>query len=589
MKRRCHTLVAVRRLLARRRPDGGMMTVGHDTVVAGVRVDAQWPALPHPVCYPGGGVELSWYGDGSYPAVDAAAVDRMIALHGPRATLRDAIPWIVDWRVVTVPVVGRAALPAWAELPDSEIGLLAEADRAVRVVRDDAHHYDLSPHIQVERAAHRWVRWWDVPRQRARALRDIQRALRETLDRATDRREYGRVDPKMTDALARCVVMIGGALHGGSGNSGECDHVAETKSYDDRHAGLDAYPQDACARERAEGGADQTPAAGDTACSRPGSAESEPAAQRGAGEGDRGANTPIAARDSAPDRTAHAERAEGAAEADPGAGDHPGRDARVSVQTGTPTDGDVGDIGRQQDDGGTAGRNAEPAQAGVDSASSPGGVCADASAARRRASCLLSPARDVVRALERLVAREVGVMGDPSPRLDAGMLVRELVSMSCRLSRARRDEMEMGRVVVAPDLSGSCSACAPDTLAAAYAMRDAMPQTFAVIEHSNGQWYDEAAGWRDLDTHPAIADGRCRCLLVFGDWDGGLVYRRIADRHPQCRIIWLDSWGKAGGVRPSADARNGRFRGWRSMPTKYDGVGTAADAAIALRHVMRGT
>lgn len=599
------TLRNIRRLVARLRPSGGMVVVGAEVAPSGVRANPQWPSLPHPVCCPGNGVELAWYGGGSYPSVDAAVVDHLIARHGPHATLRDAVPQVAEWRRVELPLGVHVALPADAELPAAELEAIRLVGDVVRMWDDVAH--DISPRLRIEEAIRRWLRWWDVPRQRARALRAIRRALQEDLELVERRRDIGRRAPKYTDAVAATIMRIGGLLHGGDGNSGECDHAAETKAFG---AGLDADQKDARTCERAEGGAGQNPAAGtQPACSTPGGAEPEPTALAGTGEGDRGANNPAPARGSVPYRTT-TERVDGAGEAGTVDGDDPSCDRVAAPKpVDKPDRGSEATTGVAGEGGDTPPSKSEAPREGAVSSRSvsqdvatrsepkgncdsrtvtarPGGVYADSAAARRRAISLRGPARDVARALRRLVAREVGTYGEPSPRISGRRLVREMVGMSYRLSRAHRDEMDIGRVVIAPDLSGSCSACAPDTLAAAYAIQAAMPEVVQVIEHSNGQ-YHGAHGWQDLDTHPAIADGRCRCLVIYGDWDGGQVYRRIAERWPDCRIVWLDSYGKAGGVRPSCDAKRGYFKDWARPPLKFDGVGTAADAAVALRQAVR--
>jgi hypothetical protein len=215
--------------------------------------------------------------------------------------------------------------------------------------------------------------------------------------------------------------------------------------------------------------------------------------------------------------------------------------------------------------------------AGSDSQSpkkSFGGCYADADRARYQARSLSRDAKDVIRSLRRLVRQtQMNLSGEQSPRINGRSLVTEIAGRSLRLSRCRREECDMGAVAVLADLSGSCSACAPDTLAAAYAVQAEMPEAVHVIQHSNGIGCDAQ---RMVSVPDSV-----RCVVAFGDWDAVDLYRPIIDRGVQ--LIWLDSFGKKAGVRRSSDAKRGAFAGWAGEPTKFDGVGDAASAAIALR------
>jgi len=204
-------------------------------------------------------------------------------------------------------------------------------------------------------------------------------------------------------------------------------------------------------------------------------------------------------------------------------------------------------------------------------------------------------ARDILRALRRLVAAVASSAPDQqSPRYDGRKLISELVSRRCAVGRARREELGLPRLVVACDVSGSCSSAAPGTIAAAQALTAARPDV-VVVEHSNGfplavtvngarRYADRfprtLSWWKTLVPADSI-------LLAFGDWDAGDIYVALAQTGR--KVIWLDSYAaRAAGVRrvrkgveiwtPEAGVC---IRHW------YTGVNSPARAAIALRDALR--
>lgn len=214
----------------------------------------------------------------------------------------------------------------------------------------------------------------------------------------------------------------------------------------------------------------------------------------------------------------------------------------------------------------------------------------------------LRQARQLEAALERWLRHlDAGAAGSPSPRLDGGRLVRELVSRRCSLSRARRWEREIGTVLILVDVSGSCSVAAPGTMLAAMAFAAAHPGRVAVVVHSNGhprELAGVAARWKDR--LPELRPGRpdfqrladfitgqiptLAGLLVLGDWHAGDLIQACAQRAP---TIWLDDYASTHGVKPASKALQ---RGWtaRRRPVVWwQGVNTAEAAAQAVRAACR--
>lgn len=327
----------------------------------------------------------------------------------------------------------------------------------------------------------------------------------------------GRYRPKDTDIVAPSRARVSETVHGGDGNSGEVDHAAE--------------------RPRRARAAQKTGNAGDsTQQATGGNADPSPTHSTGS-DGEQESAHPGASGDGPP--------------LDPP--DPPSDQTRASSHHGpgvsrAPTNGTSRFFAAREQVSG-------------------------------RAASLTAEGRSARRAIERLVRSDIpSAHGDPCPRLLPRRLAVEMVARSVRLARARMT-LERGRVVIAPDVSGSCSACCADTLAAAMAVERAMSPQVAVVVTANGQCEDGTP----LPKHPLIFDGMCRLLLVLGDWDGGLLYQQIANAGT--KVVWLDSFGKAGGPRPSRDGARGMFAGWRVHPVKWDGIGNARDVAIALRAI----
>jgi hypothetical protein len=201
---------------------------------------------------------------------------------------------------------------------------------------------------------------------------------------------------------------------------------------------------------------------------------------------------------------------------------------------------------------------------------------------------------EIERHLRRLLIRlDAGPVGDPSPRIHAGRLIREIASRRLSLSRCRREEQEPALRLVLADVSGSCSAACRETVAAAQALVESDPVTYAAVAHSNGYPVEVlglAAAPPTIYTaeddprwwERALAGRRLAGVIAFGDSDALWLYGRLAARAP---IVWLDSHSARAGLRRAPCRALGELpfapRVW------WWGVNDAARAAIALRGTAR--
>jgi hypothetical protein len=227
------------------------------------------------------------------------------------------------------------------------------------------------------------------------------------------------------------------------------------------------------------------------------------------------------------------------------------------------------------------------------SLASHGGTFSDAARADLLARAEGRAAREVRRALERLL-RSIDLGGlEDSPRLSGSRLVRELVGRRYNVARARRRELTVPLVVLACDVSGSCSAVCTETLAACLAVAEAMEGDVAVIQHSNGH----------LITHDGEGSERlaewCRkwsrqqgrpigAVVAFGDWDAGDDYQQLCESGAS--LIWLDSYCcSVTGVKQASKTLREGAREWKRQPLAwFQGVNDAKSAAIALRAAIKG-
>lgn len=365
--------------------------------------------------------------------------------------------------------------------------------------------------------------------------------------------------------------------HGGDGNSGECDYTAQTSAAEPRTGGRHAEP-----------GLGEPGQQSLAASSEPDPPARSDASDGGALEGDEGV-AKAAQKSGADDADRDPGRAESSAQMRTG---DPGPEGPTLVESAKGDDDDAPEhVAR-----GGAGSSSDTAPAQPIHSDAGGGPVTpdtpvrrfggwtDDEVARLRSRALSRPAREIGRALVRLIrAFDVGGT-DESPRLAGSRLVRELVSRRCALSRARRRELTRQVVVLACDVSGSCSAVRDDTLAACLAVVESHDDV-VVVKHSNGLLWDcdhgDLAQWLDQLETPVGA------VIAFGDWDAGHWYQRVVESGTP--LVWLDSFRcRLTGVAPACEALRKPAQHWKRQPLAwFQGVGCAVSAAIALRQAAR--
>jgi hypothetical protein len=213
---------------------------------------------------------------------------------------------------------------------------------------------------------------------------------------------------------------------------------------------------------------------------------------------------------------------------------------------------------------------------------------------RRRA------ARRLARRLDQLFAGwTVGGL-DESPRIDSRRLVKHLAAKRGGLHRCVRREIDPRHelIILAADVSGSCSAVAEDTVAAIAAVAE-HDDRVVLVTHSNGFPHEIQGGpagrkiarpveaadtgfdpvterhagtmvwWQDLVQRHRIVGA-----VALGDSDARRVYELLASLAP---LVWLDSYAKAAGVKRRKPPIPG--------VDYITGVGDAATAEEALRQV----
>jgi hypothetical protein len=171
--------------------------------------------------------------------------------------------------------------------------------------------------------------------------------------------------------------------------------------------------------------------------------------------------------------------------------------------------------------------------------------------------------RAVATALLRLAAAELGSAGDPTPRLDGARLVREIVGRSYRLPRARREEAEPQRLLVAIDVSGSCAVWCSALAAGVERAAEADPRIRGLL-HSNGEpvgehgepYWDVVApgshgwGWEE-------AAGPAAVVVALGDSDAAAAYEACVARGAVVHVMHPYGSRQAGVRR--ADHRREEF------------------------------
>lgn len=317
--------------------------------------------------------------------------------------------------------------------------------------------------------------------------------------------------PKGTDEVGQVSDLPGdGELHGGDGNSGECDHAA-TSARDDAAEIL-------AAMEDLDHESESAP-----------EWEAEAPAEDGNPEPLQEASQPSATAE------VQADDPEGEAEDEPDrAGARPNRDSAKQPGNAAPRDHNQDeDAGHSSD---AAGETASPSRASHDQW---GGVYAELELRPP------TPGQQYARGLLRaFVERELGTRGAASPRIDARRLVRECVSRRYAVHRAQRHELDRRRVLVAVDVSGSCSASCGRALDAAYDLA-AADERVVLATHSNGWCVAAVVGqqlrqYQNIALHEFVHPLRLASrILWLGDVDGLWTLRELIDAGHSC--VWLDS------------------------------------------------
>lgn len=205
----------------------------------------------------------------------------------------------------------------------------------------------------------------------------------------------------------------------------------------------------------------------------------------------------------------------------------------------------------------------------------------------------LTPETSVGRAIYRELRRILrpGDGSEPSPRVRAAALVRELVTRRVALSRARREEAGQELCVLAIDVSGSCSSFCSELWAAASAVaadtdgviitwgeeadKSQIPPEvgLVVVQHSNGicKIWDREISLSEI----VLSAGRpLATVLAFGDCDAEQHYRAL--HNAGARVVWLDNFSSSHGPRKAAP---------RDGIETVLGVGGAEGALLGLRLV----
>lgn len=320
--------------------------------------------------------------------------------------------------------------------------------------------------------------------------------------------------------------------HGGDGNSGECQHAAQT-SADDRD-GSDS----AC----------NAGAAGDTPDGRDCDAAGDDASNGG---------TPELSKSSAKAGKPTGQGEFGADEVTEGMGSHPDDDDSSPADDEPAGNRCPAEGGEECDAGTEHGPKASHGDAGApkaDSHSASGGCAVRVSPSLAR----VTEVARISRALSRLMAD--ATRQEPCPLWDGKRVVRELVTRQARLHRMRRDVPAIKGMLVLYDVSGSCSWIADRTWSIAEMLARRYSGFYAAQTPALGIF--DAEGSLDPSTivgrsakrfaklppivgHGADVDGWARVkaagishMLVFGDAHGTLGYRAAAKAG--IRVLWAN-------------------------------------------------
>ncbi|MCP9448128.1 MAG: hypothetical protein NNA22_11260, partial [Nitrospira sp.] len=279
------------------------------------------------------------------------------------------------------------------------------------------------------------------------------------------------------------------ATHGGDGNSGECDSLAETSADEPRDgkegqgsADQGANKDTPDGQSHGDGGRDGLREQAARSASRDSSSRKGEGTPTGQGDG--GCDEQTGETGTYRDGTSHVVENGCTGDAAPTHGD----------DEATNADTDATPSPQQQhhnpDSGTGAAKRGREGDVGAPRAASIPGVSKDDVAHARR----------LVAALDRLVR---DVARQASPRIDGRALVKEMSARRYALHRAHRRESGVGSIVIAVDTSESTHSWHGPTLAAAVAVAKAHPHV-QVFEHCNGGAWAWLAGRRDKRIDDAI-------------------------------------------------------------------------------------
>jgi hypothetical protein len=191
-----------------------------------------------------------------------------------------------------------------------------------------------------------------------------------------------------------------------------------------------------------------------------------------------------------------------------------------------------------------------------------------------------------------------------SPRVDGAALVREMATGRWNMSRVFRQEIEERprTIMVAADVSGSCSAASGHTVGICQALTKVWPELLFVT-HANGNvetvTRNGVTESIERRSPPRIVDlvkgHKILGVLLFGDADG------LSELEPvwldeRCQVIWLDSYCASYGkvfetsyrkVYGSAGGTPATLRPEGGDPVYFGGVGCHHSASVALRMALR--
>lgn len=196
-------------------------------------------------------------------------------------------------------------------------------------------------------------------------------------------------------------------------------------------------------------------------------------------------------------------------------------------------------------------------------------------------------AKEVRRALERLIHRIVPGQTQPIPRLDARKLAFEVTSRRLSLVRASKVAGDRPYVVLIADCSGSCSAVCDETLLACRLIAEHDPRV-VVLETSNSEVLGVAGGQpRKIADHlnHRFQLKNIGLVVVWGDGDGASEYQQLVEAG--IPLVWLDSYAASTGVvKPASRNLRRQAQSWTRQPLAwFQGVNSSQSAAIALRQV----